>query len=77
MFAIDTQKVEETTVAECLSPGRRPDDLDARIADCAYYKAEKRGFMPGYEMDDWYEAEKDILESLALASRSFGLGLRD
>ena len=28
-----------------------------RIAVAAYYKAEARGFAPGYEMDDWLEAE--------------------
>ena len=30
------------------------------IAVCAYYKAEKRGFTPGYELKDWYEAEQEI-----------------
>jgi hypothetical protein len=30
------------------------------IAEAAYYKAEKRGFIPGHEMQDWLEAEQDI-----------------
>lgn len=30
-----------------------------RIAEMAYYKAEKRGFEPGHEMDDWLEAEQE------------------
>jgi Protein of unknown function (DUF2934) len=30
------------------------------VAVNAYYRAEKRGFKPGYEMDDWLEAKKDI-----------------
>jgi hypothetical protein len=30
------------------------------VAVNAYYRAGKRGFKPGYEMDDWFEAEKDI-----------------
>jgi hypothetical protein len=30
------------------------------IAVCAYYKAEKRGFVPGYELKDWNEAEQEI-----------------
>ena len=29
-----------------------------RIAWLAYYKAEKRGFEPGLELEDWLEAEK-------------------
>ena len=33
------------------------------IAEVAYYKAEKRGFAPGNEMQDWLEAEQEINES--------------
>jgi hypothetical protein len=38
-----------------------PIDLDAMIAEAAYYKAEKRGFYPGNELRDWLEAKKDII----------------
>ena len=30
------------------------------VAINAYYRAEKRGFEPGHEMDDWLEAEQEI-----------------
>ena len=30
------------------------------IAVAAYHKAEKRGFSPGNELQDWAEAEKEI-----------------
>ncbi len=30
------------------------------ITVAAYYKAEKRGFTPGGEVEDWLEAEKEI-----------------
>jgi len=30
-----------------------------QIAEAAYYKAEKRGFEPGHEMEDWLEAEAE------------------
>ena len=30
------------------------------VAVNAYYRAEKRGFKPGQEMDDWLEAEQEI-----------------
>lgn len=33
---------------------------EARVAELAYYKAEQRGFEPGYELDDWLEAEKEL-----------------
>jgi sterol desaturase/sphingolipid hydroxylase (fatty acid hydroxylase superfamily) len=30
------------------------------IAEAAYYKAERRGFAPGWELHDWLEAEREI-----------------
>ena len=30
-----------------------------KIAEAAYYKAERRGFAPGQEERDWLEAEKE------------------
>ena len=32
------------------------------VASAAYYLSEKRGFAPGRELDDWFRAEKAILE---------------
>ena len=34
-----------------------------RIAVAAYYKAEARGYQPGYEIQDWLEAEAEVLHS--------------
>ena len=36
-------------------------NLDAMIAEAAYYKAEKRGFSPGNDLRDWLEAKRDII----------------
>ena len=36
-------------------------NLDAMIAEAAYYRAEKRGFAPGKDLNDWLEAKKEIL----------------
>ncbi|MGZ8144945.1 MAG: DUF2934 domain-containing protein [Methylosarcina sp.] len=30
------------------------------VAVNAYFRAEKRSFEPGHELDDWYEAEDEI-----------------
>lgn len=30
------------------------------IADAAYFYAERRGFAPGNDMDDWLRAEADV-----------------
>ena len=38
-------------------------DLDARIAELAYLKAESRGFEPGHELEDWLEAEQEFCGS--------------
>lgn len=32
-----------------------------RIAVSAYYKAEARGYEPGHEMQDWLDAEAEIM----------------
>ena len=36
------------------------DERRRRIAEGAYYRAERRGFSPGGEEGDWLDAEKDI-----------------
>jgi hypothetical protein len=33
---------------------------EARIAEAAYWRAERRGFTPGNELDDWLHAEKEV-----------------
>jgi hypothetical protein len=37
---------------------RTSDARRQRIAEAAYYNAERRGFEPGRELDDWLRAEK-------------------
>ena len=31
-----------------------------KIAELAYYRAEQRGFSPGYELEDWLAAEEEV-----------------
>ncbi|MGH8143368.1 MAG: DUF2934 domain-containing protein [Steroidobacteraceae bacterium] len=38
----------------------------ALIAESAYYRAERRGFAPGYEAEDWLAAELEIDRALAI-----------
>ena len=33
---------------------------EARIAEAAYWRSERRGFEPGHELDDWLNAEREI-----------------
>lgn len=37
------------------------EDITQRIALLAYCKAEERGYEPGYEMQDWLDAEAEIM----------------
>jgi hypothetical protein len=42
----------------------KPEGKHHRILEAAYYRAEKRGFLPGAELDDWLAAEVEIERSL-------------
>lgn len=37
-----------------------PERRDALIAQAAYFRAEKRGFAPGHEAEDWLAAEAEV-----------------
>ena len=52
----------EATNAVSSSP-----DLQQMIAEAAYYRAERRGFQPGFEMEDWLAAEYEIRTQLGNA----------
>lgn len=41
----------------------RAEDRREMIATAAYFRAERRGFEPGHELEDWYAAEHDIAEA--------------
>jgi len=50
---------------------RHPVSAEVRerlIAMAAYYRAERRGFAPGGELQDWYEAAAEIDRQLGLRS---------
>jgi Protein of unknown function (DUF2934) len=36
-------------------------ELRRMIEEAAYYRAEKRGFAPGLETEDWCDAEAEVL----------------
>ncbi|PTN12857.1 DUF2934 domain-containing protein [Nitrosomonas aestuarii] len=40
--------------------GLTEEDRNVRIAVSAYYKAQARGFEPGYELTDWLAAEAEL-----------------
>ncbi len=44
------------------TPGAKmvPEQRQQRIAQAAYFIAERRGFAPGNEIEDWLQAEAEI-----------------
>ena len=36
------------------------EELRASIARAAYFRSERRGFAPGYELEDWLAAEREV-----------------
>lgn len=48
------------------APARASDrgQREAMVAEAAYYCAERRGFAPGHELEDWLRAEAEIARSL-------------
>ena len=62
------QSGEQPSVAAKQPDGRKidSDELRQRIAQTAYYRAQNRGFAPGYEEKDWLEAEAEIKGKLGL-----------
>lgn len=61
--ADDTETSASEVTASRLE--RRPipsfsESREARIAEAAYWRAERRGFTAGQELDDWLAAEREI-----------------
>ena len=48
-------------------------ELYEMIAEAAYYRAQKRGFTPGLEAEDWVQAEAEVIERVRKV-RSNGSG---
>lgn len=42
------------------APKENNNELTEQIAVCAYFKAEARGYVPGFELQDWLEAESEL-----------------
>jgi hypothetical protein len=61
--------VSEQRAAPLASELRAPlsdAEIRQRIAEAAYYRAQRRGFAPGHEVEDWIEAEAQVMTELGL-----------
>ncbi len=45
-----------------------PEERYHRVAEAAYFRAEHRGFLPGYELKDWQDAEAELDKPLMQGS---------
>lgn len=51
-----TKTAKRVTKNSLITPASQPQYSEASIAEAAYFLAEKRGFSPGYELQDWLAA---------------------
>lgn len=58
------------TVAEAVRQETSHQERYEMIANMAYFRAEQRGFEPGWEVHDWLESERMIDEQLKHQRRS-------
>jgi hypothetical protein len=49
-------------------PAINAQEREMLIARAAYFRAEKRGFVPGSELQDWVEAEAEVLRLTGVAN---------
>jgi len=43
-----------------MAPTPSDAEINEMISQAAYYRAEKRGFQPGLEAEDWVQAEAEV-----------------
>jgi hypothetical protein len=60
-----TARAAKGLIAKPAEPSN--DETQRWIATAAYHRAEKRGFAPGYEVQDWLDAEAEINELIGKA----------
>ena len=41
-----------------------PDEVRKLISEAAYYRAKQRGFAPGHEVEDWIQAEAEVMRRI-------------
>ena len=59
-----TSSVGPSPASAPLPVGSQDADLirEQQIAERAYFRALERGFLPGYELEDWLQAEAEVME---------------
>lgn len=50
-----------TAAGNSPKPEQSPEEMRKQIEEAAYYRAKQRGFAPGYELEDWIQAESEVM----------------
>jgi hypothetical protein len=41
-----------------------PEEVRKLVSEAAYYRAKQRGFAPGHEVEDWIQAEAEVMRRI-------------
>jgi len=58
-------RVGSESGSKATAPGEGAARREGMIREAAYFRAERRAFAPGYELEDWFAAEREIDCALA------------
>jgi hypothetical protein len=58
------QKRSSKSTAMTVVPKAKENNHHEMVAEAAYYTAERRGFAPGFELEDWLAAEHEVEKAL-------------
>ncbi len=69
----ERRKTPRKAVPATLGPDtqieKSSEDTRRRIAEAAYFRAKQRNFEPGHELEDWVEAESEVIGRINGADR--------
>lgn len=65
-MAAKKERVSSKPPSKPRAPARAtPENLRQLISEAAYYRAKRRGFAPGHELEDWIQAEAEVMGRIA------------
>lgn len=60
----NTSRTYTTTQSKTTTTTVNPNDRQRMVRETAYYLAQKRGFAPGHDVEDWVTAERTVDQQL-------------
>jgi hypothetical protein len=69
---VPEERIERQPLPSVPSPSIGPEERFGQIAQAAYFRAERRGFQPGFALEDWLSAEREVEGLLQSPGRTQG-----